>query len=333
MSKLLKFKEWVSLPDAARHLSILVGEEVTEADVIRFGLEGHLQISVNFVNYGKGRKGSVIVYSAQQMQRDLDAGVFNPQLRWTTYPADAFPSSHPAGGKEVTALLTLRIDDDRYLPLSDEVVTMAGVWDLAMVGTERLDLEHRFQQLTDGPDVTLDGLDGAFVKVNDHEIWQIQESFDDNEYQSGSSRHGEIVEARIAAGEIAPEDVEAARKNFKTKREAFLAKQKTRPAKERYYPGGLPTDAVFVVRTVAINEFVQTVNGLGTEKPLGKRERETLLSVIAILCKEAKLDYKTAAKTAVFIRDAGEKMGISVGETTIEQHLKKIQNAVETRMK
>ncbi len=50
MSKLFKLKEWLTLPDAAKHLAIAFGEEVGEADVLRLALDGHLKLSVNFVN-------------------------------------------------------------------------------------------------------------------------------------------------------------------------------------------------------------------------------------------------------------------------------------------
>lgn len=80
------------------------------------------------------------------------------------------------------------------------------------------------------------------------------------------------------------------------------------------------------------------VLGLETEdqyesKPLTTRERDTLLCIIGTLCKEAKLDYTTPAKTAGLIQSTAEKMGISIGETTIEGHLKKVKNALATRMK
>ena len=69
------------------------------------------------------------------------------------------------------------------------------------------------------------------------------------------------------------------------------------------------------------------------EKPLTKRERDTLLTIIAILCEEAKYDYKKHAKAANLIQDKAASMGISIGETTIEGHLKKIPNALATRKK
>ena len=68
-----------------------------------------------------------------------------------------------------------------------------------------------------------------------------------------------------------------------------------------------------------------------TEKPLTVKERNTLLTIIAVLCKEAKLDYKKPAKTAGLIKDMAAAMPVSIGETTIENHLKKIPDALGTR--
>lgn len=69
------------------------------------------------------------------------------------------------------------------------------------------------------------------------------------------------------------------------------------------------------------------------EDPLNTRERNTLLTVIAALCKEAGLDYNKPAKTAGMIQSTAAKMGLSIGESTIEGHLKKIPNAIASRMK
>ena len=67
--------------------------------------------------------------------------------------------------------------------------------------------------------------------------------------------------------------------------------------------------------------------------PIDTRERNTLLSIIAVLCKEAQIDYIKPAKAARFIQGAAALMQVSIGETTIEGHLKKIPDALETRMK
>ena len=69
------------------------------------------------------------------------------------------------------------------------------------------------------------------------------------------------------------------------------------------------------------------------DKPLSTRERDTLLTIIAALCKEAKIDYTKPAKAAGMIQSTAALMQVSIGETTIENHLKKIPDALATRMK
>jgi len=73
--------------------------------------------------------------------------------------------------------------------------------------------------------------------------------------------------------------------------------------------------------------------GNQSEKPLSNRERDTLLAIIGVLCKEAKLDYKTHAKAAGLIESTAKKMGVAISETTIEDKLKKVSDALATRMK
>ncbi len=46
MSKLFKLKDWLTVPNAAKHLTIVFGEEVTEADVFRLALDRKLRISI-----------------------------------------------------------------------------------------------------------------------------------------------------------------------------------------------------------------------------------------------------------------------------------------------
>ena len=69
------------------------------------------------------------------------------------------------------------------------------------------------------------------------------------------------------------------------------------------------------------------------DKFLSKRERDTLLTIIAALCKEAKIDIKTPSKAGDLIQSLTDSMGAPVAKRTIEEHLKKIPNALATRMK
>lgn len=49
-SKLFELKEWLTVPEAARNLSTMFGEDVGEADVLQLALDGRLKLSVLFLN-------------------------------------------------------------------------------------------------------------------------------------------------------------------------------------------------------------------------------------------------------------------------------------------
>ena len=67
------------------------------------------------------------------------------------------------------------------------------------------------------------------------------------------------------------------------------------------------------------------------ERPLATTERNILLTIIAALCKDAGYDITKHAKTAGLIQNTAATMRVSIGETTIENHLKKIPDALGTR--
>lgn len=60
-NKLFKLKPWLNIPATAKYLSNLFEEEVSEADVLQFGLDGHLKLSVLFVNDVTAIKGGKII--------------------------------------------------------------------------------------------------------------------------------------------------------------------------------------------------------------------------------------------------------------------------------
>ena len=70
-----------------------------------------------------------------------------------------------------------------------------------------------------------------------------------------------------------------------------------------------------------------------TETTLATRERGSLLVIIAALAGEANIPILTPSKAADLISDMTQKMGAYVAKRTIEEHLKKIPDALERRMK
>lgn len=284
MSKLFKLKEWVTIPDAARHLSQIVNEPVSEADVLQMALDGHLKLTVDFPNRAKARIGRVIPYKDVPHHElpSLDGeGTF-------TY-ADGYPLHDIKNGEQLQG-------ETPFIHFGKEVVSIDGLWDLAMLGNERIDIEFDLQNLIGGPEVTMTNIEGTFLNRSDGTWAALQDRFEDRTVAD-------------AAG-----------------------KKKT--IKGSYYPaGGLGTDCTRVIRTSEILALQSRLDGTALDKPLATRERDTLLTIIAALCKDAGHDYTKHAKTAGLIQSTAAKMGVSIGETTIEGHLKKIPDALGTRMK
>lgn len=340
MGKLFSLKEWLTVADAARHLSIVFGEDVSDADVLRLALDGRLCLSVYFVNHAKARCGKVVRYSEPELRDAIATGNLPQDLKWHTWPPGAMAALRPdlppdEAEKSALMLMSLRIDDDRYLTLDDAVTTLRGVWDLPMIGNERLDIEHEYQNVTGGPAVTLQGLDGAFVEGHDGQICQLQEDYDENEFQDGSLAQLERLKQYIAEDDIEDAEAESMLKVHKEHRKEFLEKRRTKPAKENHYPaGGLPKDAVIVVRTEALREFEQSVNGTpnGPEKPISANERNSLLTIIAALCEYSAIRPQERG-AASQIAKLTEEIGAVVSDDTVRRALAKIPDALETRMK
>jgi hypothetical protein len=103
LKKLLNLKPWLTLPAAARHLSILFGEDVSEADVLRLGLDRHLTLSVDFVNHAYGRPGRLVPLS---------------KAKRSTVP--------PLGtGEPITFLHGYLLDDNNVVEWEDKIISMA----------------------------------------------------------------------------------------------------------------------------------------------------------------------------------------------------------------
>jgi hypothetical protein len=86
-----------------------------------------------------------------------------------------------------------------------------------------------------------------------------------------------------------------------------------------------------VARVEALSDDQSAVQAL--EKPLSVRERTTLLTIIAALAKHGKIDIKECGKSAQFISGLTDQIGAHVSKRAIEDHLKKIPDALEVRMK
>ena len=168
-SKLFKLKAWLTLPEAAKHLTGVCGEEVTEADILRLSLDGHLKLSVFFVNHAYVKPGKTIFFDEKKLADSINKGVYPKEFRWAA----------SIGDQNKMIMLCLRIDVGKFLEIGDKIVQIDGVWDLPMIGNEHIDIEFKYHRLTDGPSVDLVNIDGTFVEGPNGIICQLQEISDD----------------------------------------------------------------------------------------------------------------------------------------------------------
>lgn len=319
MSKLFKLREWLTPDEAATHISSVLGEPATTADLYRFALEGHLTLSVDFVNHTYARKG-------KWLKTD--------QIKFSLVEHDIFtgdkleiPYSHPSNYE-------IRVSEDDWIVLEESVVSIRGVWDLPMVGAEQLDIEHDYQQLTSGLEVTLTALDGVFVQRDDI-VCQLQTDFDDNEYQKGSKAQQKDLERQIISKDIGDDEAEKLRAEFKAEREKYLEKRKDKTREQNHFPsGGLAEhDYALVIRTKEITRFIQSLEGTpASEKPLTSKERNSLLVLIGALCKEVDIDPNKRG-VAISMVAMTEILGAPLTDDTIRKILGQIEEAVSARNK
>ncbi|MGZ8917660.1 MAG: hypothetical protein ACXW0T_05515, partial [Methylobacter sp.] len=256
-SKLSKFKNWWTLPDAAKYLSEADKNEVTEADILRLALDGELKLSVRFVNQTKARRGTVVGRKDVKWgELPLDLGF---QLK--NYPV------FERNGDSWRYMESLQIDDTQFLNISDECTTIEGVWDLPMFGCGRLNIEDKYQRLTGGPEVAFQRLGGPVVERADKGLYQLGKSCYDG------LGYGSLTKAHMAK----IERLELSKSTNKRKEKILMArKEQLKVIKGIEFAWfvdgtillgqGLPEDSVLVLRTEVLTDFTQRMLDSEAEK-------------------------------------------------------------------
>ena len=151
MSKLNELQEWLTLEEAMKDLSDVLGEPVTLANIYRQTLDGSLTISVNFVNETMARTGKYIPTSEYgntdgSKMSFLDEGC-----------ADYFIIPSKETGVVFGELIKLR----------SHIFPIKGIWDLTMLGAEQLDIKAYYYKEISNIEVTPKILDGMFLRQGD----------------------------------------------------------------------------------------------------------------------------------------------------------------------
>jgi hypothetical protein len=262
MSRLLKLKQWLTVEDAARHLSGMFGEPVNRVDILQLALDGRLTLSVHLVNTAVAKRGSIKPFE-DAAYREL-----SPEI------VSMMDLPEAARDKPVWVLEGTRVHGDRIVEVSDELVRLEGVYDLAMLGNEARDVQNELQKLTGGPSVNGHTLDGTFVVGSEAgEVFQVQERL------TREARHHAQATLKMA---FAVASLRSAKPPQLSPFDLDSSSCAAWPEQDDYVPApGLPSDAVLVVRTSSLLRLQAAgIDDDAKEKPTGSRERATYLNII-----------------------------------------------------
>jgi len=259
-STLLKLKKLLTLAETAKHLSIICGEEVSEADILRLALDGQLILSVNFVNPTFAKIGKVVDKSGViwgEPQKPFIEGMLNLHDK--------------NNDKSELVIKSTYIGAEKYLNLNGKVTTIDGVWDLPMIGDERLDIENRFQSLTNGPEVTEMGFGGIYVDSGWGIMGMLQEYFGKKGWSNyQKSQYAKILKLeRNNCNNRRRENILIQRKE----RFRALCEENDRLSEGMYLDSSsLPKNCVLVVRTRELRKLEQKISNGSNDKKTPTKE-------------------------------------------------------------
>ena len=139
MSKLFKLKKYLTLDEASTYLTNMLEETVTISDIYRLGLDGHLKISINFINKTKAIQGKCVLKSEAPLIKAVQDFTSFPG-----YPEELKPEVLKKMFDFPSEFLEGIDFNEEQLLLDNNVISVTGIWDLCMVGAESLDIEHKY---------------------------------------------------------------------------------------------------------------------------------------------------------------------------------------------
>ena len=255
-----KLTPWLTVPEAAQHLTRALGKDITSAYVLRVGLIGQLKLSVHFPNLAQARR-----YVAPDCTEEYEEHLQIVAARAAGLPDPVFDRRPPTPLEEECA---------RVVVLREEV------YDLPMVGGEKLDVEQEYQRQTGGPEVTLTAFDGTFVDSEDGIRYQLCKE----DLTAGTSG-------------VTPPDLpyylEANVEPYRSPNSNASYDRLLR----------LPSDSVLVVRTAALDDFIARTIEPADETQAHSPERRPAV------WKDVTIEFTS-----------DERVQISVGPTTYTQN-------------
>jgi hypothetical protein len=138
MSKLFKLKEWLTVPDAAKHLTNMFGEDVTVADVLMLAIDGHLRLSIRCINPVKLLRGQIVPVQVAKRKP------MSPKVMAAIEDMASFKHGAATKFKESPMVFCgAEINRENVFESCGTPEYLRGVFDLLLIGDDRLAVEDK----------------------------------------------------------------------------------------------------------------------------------------------------------------------------------------------
>lgn len=189
-SKLYSLKEWLTLDDAASHLTSVLAEKVTVSDILQLAIQKRLKLSVNLISGTYANRGMVRDITEARVQL-YPTGLPLSWLRGEE-PSDPLVKKLRAAGEagvvrlcDIESLdedikravadqsvqaahLGERISDTEVVEFERGVEMLSGIYDLPMLSAEKSLIEEMYYPRVGGPDIDPWGLEGVWLERDGH---------------------------------------------------------------------------------------------------------------------------------------------------------------------
>lgn len=162
MGKLFSLKEWLTVPEAAKHLTLVFGEDVSETDVLRLALDRRLRLSVYFVNVfaAKPVKQTFVDEITKCTKQSIAKGrtEMSPEMAFEHLLCTALEAENIPVEKKYESIISLQ----------------GGCWALLFNSCAQAAIEREYQKLTFNKPVKLETPGGLIIKGIYDYYYQVQ---------------------------------------------------------------------------------------------------------------------------------------------------------------
>ncbi|ANB23846.1 hypothetical protein A6F57_00630 [Alteromonas stellipolaris] len=298
MTKLIKVKRYFSLNDSASFLSSALEEQVSLADIYELALEGHLAISIRLTNQAYAKKVALVP------DDDLAS---NPQQIKSTLDSEA----------------------------DEQIHTLDGIYDLAMIGEEKFEIRKLYQKETQGASPILSETKGFFIVHEDH-VYQLLESLPVSKSEksqiSKEARLESLLKSKGLTSESQFDDPLSVFEDLSIDEIEQVA-ELVSPFNDGENKSLIPLDKLsyqLVVRTTELNRFISSLNnpsssGEDDKNSVHPPEKRSYLKFIGILLHGHKIDPAKKGGTTP-LRYMMDEAGISLCNNTVRKILSEVED-------